>query len=380
MLFTGDYFIEIVLFLGALQSFILGMVLHFKKGKGHRIYLAYFLITIGLILFGSLLQRSVAWSYGVIIDPLVLLLGPCLYFYVIGFSGKITVSKLLKHSMFLILYIGILTWFAFTVINEHGWSFQLADFIKSNYSNHSILIILAIGKVSHLLFYSALSIRAQKHHERQLLKFYSEIGELNLRWVKRLIIAFLALIAITFLSFTAQFLSKEWITTFAGLNLALLTVFVYYIAYHALNQPAIFSGAIKLSDNQVPKPTEKYKASKLDNSVSEVLKNEIVNLMESKKLYLESELSIQHLANEVNQSVHIVSQVLNDVIGLNFYEFVNKYRVEEAKNLLKDRSYRHLNILAIGLMAGFNSKTSFNTTFKKYTGLTPSKYQKSTIG
>ena len=77
-------------------------------------------------------------------------------------------------------------------------------------------------------------------------------------------------------------------------------------------------------------------------------------------------------------SAHNLSQVINAKLGKNFYDFVNEYRVEEVKRRLRDPKYTNLKILAIGMDAGFNTKSTFNAFFKKHTGLTPSQYREHT--
>jgi YesN/AraC family two-component response regulator len=97
--------------------------------------------------------------------------------------------------------------------------------------------------------------------------------------------------------------------------------------------------------------------------------------MEDSKLYLQSELTLQELANQLDVPAYQVTQSINEGLGKNFYDLINGYRVEEAKRLLSDPSTRNNKVLAIGMDAGFNSKTTFNTVFKKFTGLTPSEFK-----
>jgi AraC-like DNA-binding protein len=110
------------------------------------------------------------------------------------------------------------------------------------------------------------------------------------------------------------------------------------------------------------------------------LKAQLTALMENNKLYLDSEIGLPELAKEMNISSHDLSYVLNDGFGVNFSQFINSYRIDEAKQLMLSEKYRHLNILGIAYNAGFNSKTTFNTTFKKETGLSPSQFIKQTKG
>ncbi len=98
--------------------------------------------------------------------------------------------------------------------------------------------------------------------------------------------------------------------------------------------------------------------------------------MNDKKPYLEPKLTLGSLAQSIGLSANHLSQVINQFEGVNFHDFVNKYRVEEFKNLASDPHRSHFSILALALDAGFNSKSAFNMVFKKHTDKTPSQYIK----
>jgi len=97
--------------------------------------------------------------------------------------------------------------------------------------------------------------------------------------------------------------------------------------------------------------------------------------MEQDKLYQEADLTLQNLADRIQLPSYQVSQAINDGMNKNFYDLVNSYRVEEAKRLLLDAKNKDFTILSVGFEAGFNSKTTFNTVFKKFTGLTPTEFR-----
>jgi AraC-like DNA-binding protein len=104
------------------------------------------------------------------------------------------------------------------------------------------------------------------------------------------------------------------------------------------------------------------------------LKGRLTNLMDTERLFLDNELGLPELAKEMAISSHDLSYLLNEGFGVNFFQFINTYRVNEAKQLMLSGKNNHLNILGIAYNAGFNSKTTFNTAFKKETGLSPSQY------
>jgi len=102
---------------------------------------------------------------------------------------------------------------------------------------------------------------------------------------------------------------------------------------------------------------------------------ELVALMEKEKPFRKSTLTLQQLADRLEVSRHHLSEILNAERGESFFDFVNAYRVDEVKRMLEDRSYEQLTLMAIAEEAGFSSKSTFNESFKRRTGLTPSEYR-----
>jgi AraC-like DNA-binding protein len=116
-------------------------------------------------------------------------------------------------------------------------------------------------------------------------------------------------------------------------------------------------------------------------SISEVLpqKNEHITAMkkflEGDRNFLDPNISLDAIANELNLSQGHLSKVINTEMGISFKDYLNNLRIEEAKLYLKDPEFSNYTLAAIGLEAGFNSKSAFNASFKKITGLTPSQYR-----
>lgn len=104
----------------------------------------------------------------------------------------------------------------------------------------------------------------------------------------------------------------------------------------------------------------------------EVLKK-LNHILNTEKPFLKSDFSLPQLADRLRLSVHVVSQVINESLGKSFFEMTAEYRVEAAKQLLKDQP--NIKIEEIAEQVGYNSKSSFNTAFKKLTGMTPSEFR-----
>ena len=105
------------------------------------------------------------------------------------------------------------------------------------------------------------------------------------------------------------------------------------------------------------------------------LKEELEKLILQEKWYLIPELSLKSLSDELNISDKKLSYLLNQYMNVSFYDYINSLRVEEVKQKILDPSYAQYTLLAIALECGFNSKTSFNRTFQRFEGITPSKYK-----
>ena len=131
----------------------------------------------------------------------------------------------------------------------------------------------------------------------------------------------------------------------------------------------------------IPESTEekkqKYESSNLQEAQKEKYLTLLLSHMDKEKPFLEPELTLSHLSEQIKIPSHYVSQVINEKMKCNFLDFVNQYRVKESQAKLSDSKFDHYTILAIAFEAGFNSKTTFYSAFKKHIGTTPSNYRKS---
>lgn len=113
-----------------------------------------------------------------------------------------------------------------------------------------------------------------------------------------------------------------------------------------------------------------------NQGVIEAMKVRLLDYMESEKPYLNPALSLRNLAASCDFHPNKLSWLLNDQMGKNFNELVNHYRIEHFKLLATDPSNAHISLIGLAYESGFNSKTVFNTAFKKAEGITPKQYQK----
>jgi AraC-like DNA-binding protein len=155
---------------------------------------------------------------------------------------------------------------------------------------------------------------------------------------------------------------------------------MYIIGYFGYNQPVIFQEPMidtLSADNKEGK--KKYASSSLaEKEITEYVEK-LKALMNTEKIFLKNDLKIGDVAEKIDLPVYYVSQVINEKLGKNFYDFINEYRVDEVKKRFADTKYDYMTILAIGFDSGFNSKTAFYSAFKRNTGVIPSEFKKHLI-
>jgi AraC-like DNA-binding protein len=152
---------------------------------------------------------------------------------------------------------------------------------------------------------------------------------------------------------------------------ASLSVFVYAMGYIGLRRPEVLTGM-----EDLPSSPRRYERSTLTLERSDAYLQRLLDLMNREKPYMSGELTLQKLAKTLAISPHHLSQMINEQLNQNFFDFINLYRIEEAKKMLADPAKRHYSILAVSEEVGFNSKSAFNTAFKKHANMTPSEFRK----
>ncbi len=211
-------------------------------------------------------------------------------------------------------------------------------------------------------------------YNKYLKNNHSTIDSINLNWMRKLLVGVITIwlidclnvYALNFTNLDVHY-SLTWIIKFCFIG------FILLIGYYGINQGSIF-GTIQQQSTKENEATSDSKKIVSDDTVKENT-DTLIDYMEKEKAYLNSELRIQDIATNLNLPVHVLSHTINSNLNQNFYDFVNTYRIEEAKSRLKNKQYQHLTIVAIAFDCGFNSKATFNRLFKLYTGLTPSQYK-----
>ncbi|MBL7915267.1 MAG: helix-turn-helix transcriptional regulator [Bacteroidia bacterium] len=223
---------------------------------------------------------------------------------------------------------------------------------------------LAWPRIAHMIFYYCLiwyNFRSHSTSNPEVRTWF--------KWLTGLFLAFIISYTSYFVLVRFPFFSVEW-----DYMISFSMMFaIFFIAWFGYLQPKVFSGFSLVESVQLP---VKYKTSALATDVS----NEIVDLldeaMKNKKLYQDPEIRLEKLADAIGTTRHYLSQVINERKGMSFFEYINSLRITEAKSLLADPDKHKLNVIEIAYQVGFNNKVTFNSTFKKSTGLTPTVYRR----
>lgn len=225
-------------------------------------------------------------------------------------------------------------------------------------------------------FYFVLTLKLFKKHNINIFNNFSFAENINLEWLRKLVLVFgvvwTLLIIVTIIHHVFNLFSMVFCTD--SLFLA-LSVFVMLIGYFGLKQKVIFENEFKEQPLLIVEEKAKYSGSTLKEEESIKYAEQLSVFMLAEKPYLDPGLTLQQLASQINISSHYLSQIINEKFKLNFFEYINQFRVEEVKVRIIDPKFENYSLLGIALDSGFNSKSAFNRIFKKFTRQTPSQYK-----
>jgi AraC-like DNA-binding protein len=223
--------------------------------------------------------------------------------------------------------------------------------------------------------YIILSLRVLLQYQRSLPDSYSYTEEVNLNWLKWVVISLLVEFVVLFLLIRfgvhAGLLTYQYLFAVVG---SILAAYIFFIGYFGLRQTVIFTN---VPEPAVSSTAPGYKNSGLNEAMTDELFEKLKRHMAENKPFLAEDLSLATLAEQLAMTSNQLSQVINQKAAVNFFTFINSYRVEAVKERLKDPAFAHYAIIDIGYDCGFRSKSSFNKIFKEMVGITPSQYQKS---
>jgi AraC-like DNA-binding protein len=233
----------------------------------------------------------------------------------------------------------------------------------------------------HILFQSFLLIYYLRF-EKKLFEEYSEIESIRIQWLKHFLLLILAATVLAVFSFFARTWQVPILSQLYSFHFIGIVLLFYWLSYKALTQPVLF-GIVKEAIVTPSGATtevevgEKYKKSALGAEDLNSIFGKVKSILEDQRLYLKNDLTLTQLSSAANIPRHQLSQAINSCYSGNFFDLINDYRVEAFKQFAFLPEKKHLSLLGIAQEAGFNSKASFYSVFKKKTGMTPSEFLES---
>lgn len=355
----------------------------FSKETGKRVsnvLLGLFFLSICLSLIDSFLLKNglynsypslATWS-----SSFPLLYGPLLFLYTQSLLYKdfnIGSKKLLHLLPFILFFL-----FSFISYNLQPAvkKLEVLEQIKSR-AIPTYYYLLAFLMLCHFCFYSYKSLQLINKYKQLANDKFSDLQKVNLSWLSSTIVFFVVLLIFSVVNNTVELtaLAKYYYFTLT-IIIAAIFIFINRVLFHALKRPEIFSwieeNEMKVAEAQSEKNINAANTNEADKKNLDML----IQYMQTKKPFLEPELTVESLAQQISLKTKELSRLINQNLNQNFFDFINRYRIDEAKRLLTNPADKKITVLEVLYEVGFNSKSSFNTLFKKYTGITPSEFKK----
>lgn len=375
-LFLKENITYLFSYLGAIQGVILAVIVlnYPQQHKTSNRILSVFLFTLAYLLVIARITEMVENPFFRLVYCIRFLAPITLYLYIQSLYRTINWKKQYWHILTLFLdflvIVGLTNLRISIVGDGPSWESVLAGTLGWGW----FLLVYII--------YFKLIFKILKQYKEKVWHNFSALHNLGVKWATQIAYGFLGLVIIDILVGLFSFNFPAIYTPYHGLvNTITYTAFMYFITIKGKLSPQIYK--LRMVENrpvQVPKNEIKTSNKIIPDEKKELilLSQQIKKIIEEEKLYKEMGLTVNEVAEKIGSQTYLVSQAINSCLGKNFFELINRYRVEEAKLLLKDETMNYLSIVGVGFEAGFNSKTAFNTSFRKYTGMTPSEFKKST--
>ncbi len=290
------------------------------------------------------------------------LYGPIIYFYYkkIVLNYKFRWIDILHLIPTIVIFIFVLPYYFLAPADKLVIMMKISEVTLQSLFDYTFYI-----KLTSLVIYAGLIIRIYYCKVKKDKKLSLE----KLKWqrgIARLVSVYVLFYCIYGLIIISEVLPR--IDFLFHLQIVAMAIMVLYIGYKVFLSPDLFSSGYFETKNY------KYKKSGLTNSFSEDLKEKLIYLLENEKIYRQNNISLEILSLRLDTTRHNTSQVINEHFGLNFFEIINKYRIDEARLILQNDTNNNMNIIDVAYEVGFNNKVTFNKSFKKILSLTPTQY------
>ncbi|HEY7883625.1 MAG TPA: helix-turn-helix domain-containing protein [Cellvibrionaceae bacterium] len=289
--------------------------------------------------------------------------GPALYFYVASLTQHqfaLRTRHLLHLLPIAIAWVCLLT---FSLDSDNFlWRSETTTVVTETVVNY----LWHASKIIPFLYGVAATYMLMRYH-RKLKDQYSSFSSSEPAWLSVLALGF----TLSWAFSVVVHISAQFMSIAAADVLGISENYLIFVLINGLFAYSLMYAHQVLTT----KPTEITKTISNDKPDEEAI-TKVHAGMEEAKLFLQHNLNIEEFSTRIDLPVRDVSAVINKHFGTNFFEYMNSYRVEEAKRLLTDKDHADLTVLDILLQAGFNSKSAFHRFFKRLTGMSPSEYRK----
>lgn len=378
MAFKIDWISAINLFGTINGIFLAAIILGFKKGcKTTKRLLAALVFTLTLsiaISFEWTSKLTLIYPHLVIpIFPVLFTLGPLTLLYITVLTTPHFKFKPCYYAHFMPAALYSLYWLTIYCRSAEFLRQRIFNLTKTQSTEFQIFKLVAL---THLFIYLVLSLKKLNKHKAGLKPTHSSLKQVKLDWLRYLVFAVGSVWIAYILFHIYRQLGGNLYAPVGKLSCLWEIFLLLFTGYKGLIQPEIFSN--QETDEHSDK--EKYSYSALTPDKAEIYLKKLLDFMEEEKPFQEPELTIKTLADDLNIPQRHLSQVINEKLNQNFLDFINRYRVEEAKKQLIRSTKQKRSILDIAFDAGFNSKATFNAVFKKYAQATPTQFRKRSPG
>ncbi len=305
-------------------------------------------------------------------DTFMFAYGPLLYIFTqsVLFKGYQLKKKHIVH--FLPFLISVCVIIGIIIFETTASVFHVTDQIRRQNIplNFRIIELTILGHIFYYLFKSKLEI---SKFIGKVMDIYSTFNQDNFKLLRFMLNSFIILFSLSLLHSLLPFIG---IKNGLLITLLLMILFMFYfinaILLKFLNQSS--KERHLLPETSLSKK-EKYAGSKLSDADLKIFMDKLWGHVTAEQRFLDSRLTINDLSDELDIPSKILSQVINEGYSCNFFDFINKLRVNTAKRIFTNQSDNKLTIQEVMYDSGFNSKSSFNTAFKKFTNLTPTQFR-----
>ncbi|KAA9354626.1 helix-turn-helix transcriptional regulator [Larkinella humicola] len=378
-----DWFALIIL-LGVAQGIFLGIF--FLTGERGRVVsnrcIGWFMLGLSAIIAEIFLcytnyMFQVLWLID-FSEPVNFTLGPLYFFFVFARLHQRLPKRWLWHVLPAVIWaINSITWFYQPIEFKynsylHAYHPELAyidsdEYLSEDFTNlRDYVSEMTMLSCAIYAFFSFLDIR--KTFRRRGLSLF-QAAPTQLAQLRNLILLNLSF------PILAVFIKPQFYEDLGDYILACyLTLLIYTTSFLVMRGSNFFVEEPD-PEPEAPSPRKKYEKSALSEEVEEAVLQKLTRLMEDEKPYLQSDLSLPKLAQQLGTSPHHLSQLLNDRLEQSFFDLLATYRVREAQQLLQDSGTANLKIDEIAERVGYNSTSAFHTAFKRLTGQTPAQFR-----